>query len=136
MKQRSAEELNKLYQTTEGQKHLLQERADRRTAAAIARVKAQRPGITDEKAKQIIERYPVHSDDEWPLALATWVEHQAPNKKKLTERQRNTLLNIAGYIRETPTTFWPMDGTSREVDASGVSHRCVLSRPGRNSSYS
>jgi hypothetical protein len=70
-----------------------------RREEAIAKVKAERPGITDEEAREVEARYPVDSAG-WPEALATWVERQVKNKKKSTDLRRRSLLMIANYIRE------------------------------------
>lgn len=99
---RPKEEVYELLRTTTGRKLLEQERVSNRLAAALAEIKAKKPDVSDERARQIEARYPIYTTDshEWPLALATWVEHQVQNKKKLTERQRRTLAEIAFYIRE------------------------------------
>ena len=74
----------------------------KRRENALKMTKKRFPDLTDEEARKIEEKYPYYSskDEDWPIALVQWVEHQCKNKKKFTERKRSYLLRIAGYIRE------------------------------------
>jgi hypothetical protein len=67
------------------------------TTEELAEIKAYDPSMTDEKAREVEAKFPLHTRaflQSFPDALLHWVDHEIYHNKKITDLKRRRLIEI------------------------------------------